>query len=375
MIEHTLLLKQAMPGLTDSTTSRLQQEYLAYQSLFQAQPALVQQYLNSQSAALAEAITNGLQHTRFSLPDRINLPGQDGEMDSSPLPADQREQAVGGLIDRMAHSDLRTSLGTSLLRLEHSPNRGVSLSAILLRHATAMHMVYNMLPAGNKVLYKVVEGEEIPSLPYQNEGAQARRSMHGGQANSMVDTQGRVKEELLGPYVEDAQKFFIPQWVAFDLKGNLLAGSISEAEADLTSMQQFLSVLHNAVALAPYIVADEEYQRKRYGILGQLVNQGRAFARYEMREIITTIQSRVEAKALNRGLSLSLPYFDDQKLALELYKFEVIPVGRVMFVPAFIVLAVRAQGAKVAQDTRLSLSTRKYLLAELGILEKIFLRS
>ncbi len=191
----------------------------------------------------------------------------------------------------------------------------------------------------------------------------------------MVDTQGRVKEELLGPYVEDAQKFFIPQWVAFDLKGNLLAGSISEAEADLTSMQQFLSVLHNAVALAPYIVADEEYQRKRYGILGQLVNQGRALARFEMREIITTIQSRVEAKTLNRGLSLSLPYFDDQKLALELYKFEVIPVGRVMFVPAFVVLAVRAQGAKVAQDTRLSLSTRKYLLAELGILEKIFLRS
>jgi len=38
------------------------------------------------------------------------------------------------------------------------------------------------------------------------------------------------------------------------------------------------------------------------------------------------------------------------------------------------VLAVRAQGAKVAQDTRLSRSTRRHLLAELGTLEQIFLR-
>ena len=51
-------------------------------------------------------------------------------------------------------------------------------------------------------------------------------------------------------------------------------------------MQRFLCVLHAAVSLAPYIVADEEYQRKRYGMLGQLVNQGRALARYETREII-----------------------------------------------------------------------------------------
>ncbi len=56
------------------------------------------------------------------------------------------------------------------------------------------------------------------------------------------------------------------------------------------------------------------------------------------------------------------------------YNFDVIPAGRVMFVPAFVVLAVRAQGAKVAQDTRLSQSTRRHLLAELGILEQIFLR-
>jgi hypothetical protein len=45
-----------------------------------------------------------------------------------------------------------------------------------------------------------------------------------------------------------------------------------------------------------------------------------------------------------------------------------------MFVPAFVVLAVRTQGAKVAQDTRLNRSTRKYLLSELSMLEPAFLR-
>ena len=94
------------------------------------------------------------------------------------------------------------------------------------------------------------------------------------------------------PYVEAARRFYLPQWVAFDDEGHLLVGSVNEAEADIASMQRYLSVLHAAVGLAPYMVADEEYQRKRYGILGQLVNQGRALARYEVEEIIQTIQRR-----------------------------------------------------------------------------------
>jgi hypothetical protein len=90
--------------------------------------------------------------------------------------------------------------------------------------------------------------------------------------------------------------------------------------------------------------------------------------------IIQTIKHRVASHDLDRGLSLSLPYFNDQTLAMELYRFDVIPVGRVMFVPAFVVLAVRQQGAKVAQDTRLNKSTRRQLLMELSTLEGTFLR-
>jgi len=120
--------------------------------------------------------------------------------------------------------------------------------------------------------------------------------------------------------------------------------------------------------LAPYLVADEEFEKKRYGMLGQLVNQGRALARYQTREIIRTIKERSKAQSLNRGLSLSLPYFDDQNLKIQTYNFVIIPAGRIMFVPAFVMRATLEEQAKIAQDTRFSNSTRSHLLSELQML-------
>jgi hypothetical protein len=137
-------------------------------------------------------------------------------------------------------------------------------------------------------------------------------------------------------------------------------------------MQRYLEILHAAVGLAPYMVVDAQYQEKRYGMLGQLINQGRTLASYETEEIIRTIKMRAAANDLNRGLSLSLPYFDDQDLKIKYYDFDVIPAGRIMFVPAFVERAARDEQAKVAQDTRLNPSTRKYLLLELNRLEKAF---
>ena len=106
--------------------------------------------------------------------------------------------------------------------------------------------------------------------------------------------------------------------------------------------------------------------------MGQLVNQGRALARYKTQEIIRTIQERAEAGSLNRGLSLSLPYYDDQELQMAITTFEVIPAGRIMFVPAFVVRAAREEAAKRTQDTRFNPSTRKHLMAELHMLEEAF---
>ena len=174
------------------------------------------------------------------------------------------------------------------------------------------------------------------------------------------------------PFVPAARKFFLPQWIAFDEEGNLLVGSVKEAEAHVQSMQRYTMILHRALSLAPYISADEEYRRKRYGILGQLINQGRALANFKTAEIISEIKAMVEKQSLNRGLSISLPYFDDQNLEMKQTNFEVIPAGRIMFIPAFVVRAVRQEEVKVSQDTRFSPSTRHHLLYLLDLLEQAF---
>jgi hypothetical protein len=120
------------------------------------------------------------------------------------------------------------------------------------------------------------------------------------------------------------------------------------------------------------LAADEDYQQKRYGILGQLVNQGRALAQYHVLEIINTIKSRVAEQDLNRGLHLNLPYFDDQNLSIESYEFDVIPAGRIMFIPAFVVRAAHEQQVKVSQNIRLSPATRRHLLTLLYLLGSAF---
>lgn len=363
------------PGLTDSVVSQLRQEYQSYQELLQLQPPLVQRFLETQASSMAEAVIQELPQVRFSLPDRVVLPKQEGERKAAPVPGDSREQITGGLMDRLTRTDLRTALRLRLAELEQSTIHSVSVSASLLRHALVRHMVHSMLPAGRTVQYKVAEGEEIPTIPIRSELEPESAITAATDAIVTEEDRGEAgRGELLVPYVEAARRFFLPQWVAFDDGGHLLVGSANEAEANIASMQRYLSILHLAVGLAPYMVADEEYQQKRYGILGQLVNQGRALARYEVEEIIQTIKHRSSAHDLNRGLSLSLPYFNDQTLTIENYSFEVIPPGRIMFVPAFVVRAAREQEAKIAQDTRMSQSTRKHLLAELVTLEKAFLK-
>jgi hypothetical protein len=259
-----------------------------------------------------------------------------------------------------------------LNELESSNLPPVASAAALFKHALALHLVHKMLPSGRAVTYVTLEGEEIPTEPVHTD--LEPESAITASTDAIVEDDGaeQGRGELLVPYVPAARRFYLPQWVAFDDQGKLLVNTVNQAEAHLASMQRYLFVLHAAVGLAPYMVSDEAYQQKRYGMLGQLVNQGRALALYLSEEIVGTIQRRARANDLNRGLSLSLPYFDDQTLELKTHDFEIIPAGRIMFVPAFVVRAVRQEQAKVAQDTRLGHSTRKYLLVELGMLEEAF---
>ncbi len=362
--------KQTSPLSVSNSVSHLRNEYEGQQSLFNNQPALVQRFLEAQARQIADTLIQKASQVRFSLPAQVTIPANN---QPAIIPAEQREQTVGKIIDRLTGANLQVVLRQRLLELESASLPAVALAGSLLRHATVMHMVQNMLPAGRTVAYKTAEGEEIPSIPL---AAEKEKESAITAASDAIAEQGATDEasrgELLVPYVEAARRFYLPQWVAFDDEDQLLVNSVSEAEAHLESMQRFLTILHTAVYLAPYIVADEVYQQKRYGMLGQIVNQGRALARYQTRDIVATIKRRAAAQELNRGLALSLPFFDDQDLQMKIHDFQVIPAGRIMFVPAFVVRAAREEQAKVAQDTRLSPSTRKHLLVELRTLEDAF---
>jgi hypothetical protein len=357
-----------------SSASHLREEYERMQDLFGTQPGIVQRFLEAQSRLIADALIEHMPQVRFSLPDRVvgNV-AKLGENAPMSVPQKVRNQVVGSIRHRLLNKDIRQELRHRLNELEQSPDQAVSTSTSLIRYATVLHMVHNMLPSGKRVTYTADEDDEIPTVPQANElepeSAITATTDAIAEENKMEEGRG----ELLVPFVPAARRFFLPQWVAFDDKNNLLVGSVEEAQAHIASMQRFVSVLHSAIALASYIVADEEYQKKRYGILGQLINQGRSLTRYQNQKIIERIKSRAAAHDLNRGLSLSLPYFDDQELKVRYSNFEVIPAGRIMFVPAFVVRASREEQAKIAQDTRLNHSTRKHVLQELKMLEDAFM--
>jgi len=357
-----------------SLSDHLTDEYKRQQALFSAQPAIIQRFLEGQGKQIAEAIVDGESQVRFSLPDRIVCTIENVEQPALvTIPQNQRAYSAGGFMNRLRKVELYKQLRHALIELEQSPDRAVSVATSLLRHAAVIHMVYNMLPAGRSVRYKLAdEGETIPFVP-EDDSLEAESAITA--STDAIAEEGKTEDgrgDLLVPFVPYARKFFLPQWVAFNENGELLVKSVEQAEAHIKSMQRFMEVLFLAVALAPYVSADDEYSKKRYGMLGQLVNQGRALAIYQTQEITARIKERAAAGNLNRGLSLSLPYFDDQELRLDSTKFEVIPAGRIMFVPAFVVRAVRQEEMKVSQDTRLNPSTRNHLLHLLELLEQAF---
>lgn len=357
-----------------STNSLLRQEYEQAAQLFSAQPPLTQRFIEAQAQRMAEAIVQHLPQVHFALPSQIAVAAEVRQLSTVPL--NYREQVVGGskILDRLARVDVHKLLRQRLAELEHDPQSEVSISATLLRYATVIYMVHVMLPAGRSVKYESVDGEEIPTLPQAAGPSSALTAATDAVAEANVEesTKGNGRGELLVPYSEAARKFYLPQWVAVDEQDHLLVSTLGEAEAHLASMQQYMEILHLGRAFASYIVVDTQYQHKRYGMLGQLINQGRALARYEMSGLIEEIRTRAARHDLNRGLSLSVPYFDDQSLTLKQVEFEVIPAGRIMFVPAFVVKSAREEQAKVCDDTRLSASTRQHALQQLKRLEYAF---
>lgn len=357
------------PAVISQAISELRQEYNKVQTRFLAQPLNTQRFFETQAAYIAESFLQNTTQVRFNLPDSIQI-----YPDSPPesIPSEVRQQVVGTTSHRLFHNGLHKALHQRLLEMEQSNQSAVAISATFLRYTVATVMVHKLLPAGHTVSYTIDEGDTIPSIPSPALSISKSAIHTSDDALAESGLSEEKRGELQVPYVEYARGFYLPQWIAFDEHYRLVVGSFKEAQAHIASLQRYLSLLHAAVGLAPYMVADEDYQQKRYGVLGQLVNQGRALARYQAGEIIQTIQRRSAAQELNRGLHLNLPYFDDQKLTIENYEFDVIPAGRIMFIPAFVVRAAHEQQVKVSQDTRLSPATRRHLLILLYLLGSAF---
>src|SRR5689334_12731728 len=146
-------------------SDHLTEEYKRQQALFSAQPAIIQRFLEVQGKQIAEAIVDGESQIRFSLPDRIVCTIENVDQPALvTIPQNQRSYSAGSFINRLRKVELYKELRHALAQLEQSPDRAVSVATSLLRHAAVVHMVYNMLPAGRNVTYKLTDEEEtIPS--------------------------------------------------------------------------------------------------------------------------------------------------------------------------------------------------------------------
>ena len=302
-------------------------EYQAREALLNAQPASVRREFELQASLIARALLDRQSPLRFLLPENVFCGFDEyGEPSLVAVPVHQREQKVGGIMDLLKASDL----SQHIKQLEDSPNRAISTCSKLMRHTIARHLVYHLLP--------------LPQRIDQNQC----------------------------PYPGYALEFFMPQWISLDDQDNLLVNSVEEARAYIAAMQRYLSILKMAARLAPYFIHAEEYQRRLYAILAQLINQGQALARHETGGIIARLKQRVDGNSLNRGFDLDLPFFDDQALEIRTLNIPVIPHGRIQFVPAFLVIALRVKQMEVEHSPGLSHTTQAHLLEELKALEGAF---
>ncbi len=382
----TTFAVSALDSSLSPAAGYLAQEYAQREALYAVQPALTQRHLEAQAAALAQTLGHpgrlASQGASFTLPDQVNFPGgESAGLSMLNLPKNQRRQTVRSWVDWLKGASFAAVLRHRLDQLEAGNNPGLAVAAALLRFALVKHLVYQILPAGRSLhpINTAVDNDQdyladlIPSEIAWRLGGPA--SALAGKQNAPAEDEALAFEdrgELLTPYTESACHFYLPQWVMVDEHNKLLVSSFAVAEALLTSMQNYVDILQTAAEIAPYIAADSVYQQKRYGMLAQLVNQGRSLANCEMQDIIAEVHRRLALDGLNRGLSISIPYFDDQALQLRLLALEAIPAGRILFVPAFLVLSCQQARARVARDTHLDPSTRTHLLDQIKSLEKTF---
>ena len=350
----------------EKNISYISREYDALSSLFALQSDSTQHFFQQQALHIISILGQNKKRIRFELPEQVCW----GNGDMLKIAKGSRRQVTGSILKGTSRQKKRTQLICQLNKLERSSHAGLAVSGKLLRYAIVRTMVYDLLPDGRPVHYQPEANDDIPSIPM----GETRSTSQASSRDELKEILDPILEDgkFQIPYIMGAQRFFLLNWVAFGDDDQLLVSSFQEAEALIASLQNAVNLLQDAEAICLSIVADEMYQRKRAGLLGQLVNQGHALARCYTQQIITKIHAGVEKGEFNRGLQLSLPYFEINDLSIHLYPINVIPKGRIMFISEFVVLAMQLTAWKVQQDPQINTSSRRHLLAQLASIENSF---
>ena len=104
------------------------------------------------------------------------------------------------------------------------------------------------------------------------------------------------------------------------------------------------------------------------------VARGQDLALRAVDELIEELWRRAASHQLDRGVRLSFPFYDDRRQSLRWRDFTVIPPGRIMFVPAFVVIAAEREISRIQADRQYTETTRWHLVEVLGILRQAFVR-
>jgi hypothetical protein len=162
------------------------------------------------------------------------------------------------------------------------------------------------------------------------------------------------------------------RYTGFDGQGILLADGMNTAAAIVEKLSRFVHSLNLIEALYPAWRTDDSFSEKHALLMTHLIRQGRALANCHTQKLIREILTAWKAGELTRGLTIFLPFLDERQCRMDEYRIVVIPAGRILFRPEFVVGACRVAERKVRVDSDLSQATRWQLLSQLDAILQAF---
>ncbi len=161
-------------------------------------------------------------------------------------------------------------------------------------------------------------------------------------------------------------------YTAFDERGGQIIEPDSTADALIGQLSRRMDWLRTAEQLYPAWTTHDLYNHAAALLTAHLIEQGRALANYYTQQIIRDMRQEWRAGKITRGLTLFIPYLDERLYRMQKYKVIVIPTGRILFRPEFVIGACRLAERDVRKDPDLSQSTRWQLLSQLDSISQAF---